>query len=107
MKTMEIELPDNKIYLLKHKLFSDVVKLSVSHQNKHEFINALSSNSSPLTQFELVFKIRCENAPSVIENIEHSLKSQLTYGGLYQVSTKKAIQVLRREANRIPIVHTE
>ena len=93
----------DKIYLLRHKLLSNVVKLSISQQPKSEFIANLSNNQNPLVQFTFFSKIKC----NVYEKVQQALKTHLAIGDLYDMSPKDALKIARREAFRIPVVHRD
>lgn len=97
----------DKIYLLKHKLLSNVVKLSISQQPKSEFIANLSNNQNPLVQFTFFSKIKCNNPSYVYEKVQQALKTHLAIGDLYDMSPKDALKIARREAFRIPVVHRD
>ncbi|XQW84113.1 hypothetical protein ACOYR1_13330 [Thalassotalea piscium] len=96
--------PMDKIYILKHKLLSDVVKFSISPQPEHEFIKNLTNHKNALSQFLFVSTVECEDPSSVFINIQQSLALNKAYGEFYQISPKEALKVVRREAYRIPIV---
>ncbi|MGB1199770.1 MAG: hypothetical protein ACPG46_12030 [Thalassotalea sp.] len=106
-ETMNMSAPLDKLYLIKHKLLSNVVKFSVSQQSYTEFIAHLSQTSNPLEQYTFVSSIECHNPSAVIERIQHSLKEQHSCGGIYQVSPSEALKVVQREALRIPVTTSE
>lgn len=86
-----------------HSLFSDVIRIVCTLDDPQEYAKLLSSKTPG--NYTLAFSLQCNNSYHITKRIKDHLSAQEYVKEFYQVSTKVAERMLKREALIIPAVN--
>ena len=97
---INLEVPIGNVYIMSHSLFSNIVRIGCTPANIEEYAKLLSAQSPG--DYHIIYSSSCDNPCTVKNRIRHSLRENIYMNEFYELSTSKAITVVKREIMRIP-----
>ncbi|WP_286262091.1 GIY-YIG nuclease family protein [Thalassotalea atypica] len=96
------EVSTGSVYVMTHSLFSNVIRIGCTPDVPEEHAKKLSIKTPG--NYTLVFAQQCENPCSVRKQVSYFLQAKKYVNEFYEVPPEVAVNLLRRETLRIPIV---
>lgn len=91
------------VYVMKHSLFSDVIRIGCTPQSPEEYAKTLSKTTPG--EYKVVFQLYCENPCQIKKQVREYLHAKKYVNEFYQVPPEKAEKLLKAETLKIPILH--
>lgn len=103
MNEIKNKVSKGNVYVMKHSLFSDVIRIGCTPNSPEEYAKALSAKTPG--EYEVVFQLYCENPCQIKQQVREYLNAKKFVNEFYQVPATSAEKLLKAESLKIPIVH--
>jgi DNA-binding MarR family transcriptional regulator len=91
------------VYVMKHSLFSDVIRIGCTPKSPEDYAKTLSKTTPG--EYEVLFQLYCENPCKIKQQVREYLNAQKFVNEFYQVSPEVVEKLLKTESLKIPILH--
>lgn len=103
-KTTSSDSKHKFIYVLQHSMMQNIVRIGSSEQHPVKVAQYLSQNLSLPGEYSVFSSVKCENANDVELLVKKSIKRYQNVGEFYELSPQKALNIIKRDALRIPVM---
>ncbi|MDO6447517.1 GIY-YIG nuclease family protein [Colwellia sp. 1_MG-2023] len=102
MNEIKEKVSKGNVYVMRHSLFSDVIRIGCTPESPNEYAKTLSKTTPG--EYQVVFQLYCDNPCQIKKQVREYLDAKKYVNEFYQVSPEIAEKLLKTESLKIPII---
>ncbi|NMP32564.1 hypothetical protein HII17_13440 [Thalassotalea sp. M1531] len=93
------------LFVIQHSIMKSVVKFVSTNQSPEKYVTELVNNTRMPGSYAILYNTYCNQPNDAKDRIMHALRTSACPNDFYEVDTQIAINMIKRESMRIPVIY--